>query len=269
MAVRLEFDDTGGGGAPVLLLHGLFGARGNWRSVARALAPSRRVVSVDLRNHGASPWADSMGYFEMADDVLRLIDRLGLERPSVLGHSMGGKVAMALALGYPGLLASLVVVDIAPVAYGDRFSSIARTMASIDAAAVTSRAEVQRLLAQTIPDAGTVAFLAQNLVAGDARFDWRINLAAISASMPDLCAFPADLSGGCFQGPTTLIAGGTSDFVSAADRAAFATLFPRLRCVEIDGAGHWVHADRPDEFVQAVQAALAEVRPARSQPSVA
>src|SRR3712207_2878600 len=118
MALELAFDSVGDG-PPLLLLHGLYGSRRNWRSIARALSDSHRVVSVDLRNHGNSPWAGSMSYPEMADDVLDLIRRERLERPAVMGHSMGGKTAMALALLHPAEVAQLIVADIAPVRYAD------------------------------------------------------------------------------------------------------------------------------------------------------
>ncbi|HEV7914013.1 MAG TPA: alpha/beta fold hydrolase [Albitalea sp.] len=256
MALQLVFEEAGSG-APLLLLHGLFGSSTNWRSVARQLATSHRVISVNLRNHGASPWADSMSYVEMAGDVMALIERLGLQRPAVVGHSMGGKTAMALALDHPGLLGRLVVVDIAPVRYADRLSSYARAMASIDTLAASSRAEVQRLLESTIPDAATAAFLVQNLVHRNEHFDWRINLAAITASMGELSGFPDGPAARCFPGPTTLIVGARSDYVSAEDRAVFRTHFPRLQVIEIAEAGHWVHADRPAEFIAALRGALA------------
>ena len=117
--------ETVGSGPPLVVLHGLFGSSGNWRGVARALACTHTIVSVDLRNHGASPWTDSMDYVEMAEDVLQLIDRLELKRPMVMGHSMGGKVAMALALRHPARIAGLIVFDIAPVSYADTLTPFA------------------------------------------------------------------------------------------------------------------------------------------------
>jgi pimeloyl-ACP methyl ester carboxylesterase len=131
VALELAFEESGSG-PPVLVLHGLFGSATNWRSVARALAKSRRVLAVDLRNHGLSPWADSMGYSDMADDVLALIEGKGLQQPAVIGHSMGGKVAMVLALRHPGSVGQLVVVDIAPVRYEDRFTEYVLAMRNVD-----------------------------------------------------------------------------------------------------------------------------------------
>ncbi|HEX3140485.1 MAG TPA: alpha/beta fold hydrolase [Rhizobacter sp.] len=255
MTVQLAFEETGSG-PPLLLLHGLFGSSTNWRSVARQLAGSYRVLGVDLRNHGASPWADSMSYVEMAEDVMALIVRLGLNRPTLVGHSMGGKTAMALALEYPGLLGQLVVVDIAPVRYADRLSSYASAMASIDTLAANSRAEVQRLLERSIADPGTVPFLMQNLVARNEHFDWRINLAAINAAMDELSGFPGETGARCFPGPTTLIVGARSDYVSDDDLVAFRTHFPRLQVSKIADAGHWVHADQPEAFIAALRQAL-------------
>jgi pimeloyl-ACP methyl ester carboxylesterase len=263
MALELAFEEAGSGPA-VLLLHGLFGSSTNWRSVARQLAPSCRVFGVDLRNHGASPRAPTMSYLDLADDVLQLITRLELQRPAVVGHSMGGKAAMALALGYPELLGQLVVVDIAPVKYADRFSTYARAMASVDTMAASSRAEVQRMLELSVRDVGTAAFLAQNLVFRNEHFDWRINLPVISASMAELSDFPGELSARCFAGPTTLIVGARSDYVSTDDLAAFRTLFPQLQVTEIADAGHWVHADRPDAFMAALHEALS--RPTATAP---
>ena len=165
MALQLAFEDTGTG-PPVVVLHGLFGSGANWRSVARALAPHHRVLCVDLRNHGHSPWTDSMDYLEMADDVRALIARQGLSRPTVVGHSMGGKTAMALALAQPEALKRLIVVDIAPRSYHDALSSYAQAMRSVDLMAAASRAEVQRQLQALLPDA-SVARLAERLASND------------------------------------------------------------------------------------------------------
>lgn len=255
MALDLAFESAGDG-PPVVILHGLFGSGSNWRSVARELAGSHRVLSVDLRNHGASPWADSMSYLEMADDVLRLIEREDLSRPAVIGHSMGGKVAMALALMYPQQVGKLTVVDIAPVPYADRLSAFAEAMRAIDTLHAASREEVRLRLAGTVPDAGVVQFLMQNLVARNAHFDWRLNLGAILAAMPALCGFPPELRGLRFTRPVQVIAGARSDYVTTADDDAFRPMFPAARIEVIEAAGHWVHADRPGAFIAAVRQAL-------------
>lgn len=261
MSLQLAFEEAGAG-PPVVILHGLFGSGTNWRSVARALAPQHRVLCVDLRNHGASPWIETMGYLDMAADVRALIRTQKLKRPLLVGHSMGGKTAMALALEDGRALGGLVVVDIAPVSYGDRMSPFVSAMAGLGPEALASRSQAQRLLAQAVPDAGVVPFLLQNLVPRNEHFEWRLNLAAIGAAVHELSGFPESLAGHRYGGPTTLIHGTRSDYVTAADLPRCAEMFPALRVEAIEGAGHWVHADRPAEFIAALQRAADEATPA-------
>jgi esterase len=245
-----------GKGPPLVVLHGLFGSSGNWRGIARELAATHSVFSVDLRNHGASPWADSMDYLEMADDVLKLIERLGLHRPTVIGHSMGGKTAMALALRHPTRVGRLIVVDIAPMPYADTLTPFAQAMRSVDVVAATSRAEVQRRLLHSVADRHVVPFLMQNLVTRNDHFDWRLNLLGISAAMPQLCGFPSELLGARFAGPLKVIAGADSDYVAERDGASFRPMFSDIDIHLIENAGHWVHADQPTAFLASVRRSL-------------
>lgn len=256
MALDLISEMTGSG-APLVVLHGLFGSAANWRSVARVLADRFEVHALDLRNHGASPWADTMDYPSMAEDVQAYIDGHGLKRPHLLGHSMGGKVAMALALLAPESIERLIVADIAPVAYGESMTPYVEAMRSVDVAAAASRTEVQRRLAALLPDAAVAPFLAQNLVTHNDHFDWRINLAAIGRAMPTLGGFPAELRERRFDGPVTAITGATSSYVPNREVTVFLPMFPKTRLEVIEGAGHWVHADQPAAFVAAVRHALA------------
>ena len=255
MTLDLAFDSVGEG-PPLLILHGLFGSGRNWRRVAGELARSYRVLTVDLRNHGASPWARAMDYPDMAGDVVRLIERQGLRRASVIGHSMGGKVAMALALLHPQRIDRLVVVDVAPVTYADRLSLFAEAMRAIDTLHAASRDEVRQRLAQQVGDPNVVAFLMQNLVARNAHFDWRINLAAIAPSIPVLSGFPPALRELRFRRPLHAIVGGRSDYVARADPTAFLPMFSQVRVEVIESAGHWVHAEQPEAFVAAARRAL-------------
>jgi len=255
MALDLNSDVTGSG-PPVVVLHGLFGSATNWRSVARQLAGAHEVHALDLRNHGASPWDAAMNYDAMADDVRHYIDSHQLQDVTVMGHSMGGKTAMALALAHPDRLERLIVVDIAPHSYPDALSSYAQAMRSVDLMAAASRTEVQRQLQGLLPDASVAPFLVQNLVQRNEHFDWRINLAAITACMPSLVDFPAELKKRRFEKAATVIAGALSDYVPGGDVSSFAPMFPNLQVKVIDDAGHWVHADKPQEFVAAVQRAL-------------
>jgi esterase len=260
MALQLSCDEQGTG-EPILVLHGLFGSKTNWRSIARRLAATYRVVTVDVRNHGASPWADTMSYGEMAEDVLALLDRLGMQAPTLLGHSMGGKIAMTLALRSPQRVGRLVVVDVAPVAYADRLSPFAEAMRTADVLHAASREEVRQRLGQQIIDAGVVGFLLQNLEVRNEHFDWRINLPAIIAATPALSAFPRDLLALRYDGPVRVVAGGKSDYVTGSDGAQFRPMFPDVKVDIIGPAGHWVHADRPEEFLAAVTQRLAEPAP--------
>jgi len=256
VALNLACESTGSG-PPLVVLHGLFGSSGNWRGIARELAATHSVHCVDLRNHGASSWADTMSYIEMANDVLQLMSKLRLDRPVVIGHSMGGKTAMALALRHPTAVSRVVAVDIAPVAYADTLTPFAEAMRSADVVAAASSAEVQRRLQETVPDAGVVPFLLQNLVTRNDHFDWRLNLLAITAAMPQLSSFPSELLGARFAGPVAVIAGERSDYVAEREGAAFRPMFDDVEVDVVAGAGHWVHADAPAAFLASLERALA------------
>jgi esterase len=258
MALQLAFEAIGDG-PPVVVLHGLFGSRRNWRSIAQALSAHHRVFCVDLRNHGASPWAATMSYPEMAADVRMLIESEALDRPVIIGHSMGGKTAMMLALESPAAVGRLIVIDIAPVAYADLMTPYLEAMRGIDTGAVKQRADVMRQMSERIPDAQTVAFLMQNLVVRDDHFDWRLNLPAIGSALQSLCGFPAEAPRRSYRGAATLIFGSLSEYVRPLDPSVITDVFPTMRLVEIEGAGHWVHVDRPAELIAALDLVPAAV----------
>jgi pimeloyl-ACP methyl ester carboxylesterase len=197
--------------------------------------------------------------------VLKLIERLRLDRPAVMGHSMGGKTAMALALRHPGLVSRLIVVDIAPLSYADTLTPFAEAMRGADVFAAASRTEVQRRLQQRVPDPGVVPFLMQNLVTRNDHFDWRLNLLGISAAMPGLCAFPSALLGARFAGPLKVIAGANSNYVTLRDGESFWPMFTDIEVDVIEDAGHWVHADQPAAFL----ASLRQVLSRDAEPSIA
>jgi esterase len=251
MPLQLAFEALGDG-PPVVVLHGLFGSSRDWRGVARALSAQHRVLCVDLRNHGRLPWTDSIGHAGMAADVRALIDSEGLVRPIVIGHSMGGKTAMTLALDSPESAGRLIVGDIAPVSYADRLTPYVEAMQSINPRTTADRAEARRQLSAKIPDAAAVGFMLHNLTVRDDHFDWRLNLPAIGAAVPALCAFPPTPTSRRFDGPALLIAGSMSDHVSPSERAAFAKLFAQPQFTQVEGAGRWVHADRTAEFLNAL-----------------
>jgi esterase len=247
----LAADQLGEAGVPVVILHGLMGSARNWTSIARQLVESHRVLTVDLRNHGRSPWAKTMGFDEMAGDVAAAVEGRDLAPAVLVGHSLGGKVAMRLALTRAELVARLVVVDVAPVLYVHSLRAYVDAMRAIDLAKVTRRPEVEAELAKTIHDPLMRAFLLQNLVRTSEGYVWRANLEAIVANLPDLMGFP-DSAGLSYRGPTLFIAGSRSTYVRTEHRPVIKELFPEVEFLTIAGAGHQVHADRPDEFLAAV-----------------
>ena len=271
MSIPLAFEVVGYG-PPVVILHGLFGSGRNWVPIANALADTHRVYLPDARNHGASQWSETMSYPEMARDVLALIEREELQRPLVVGHSMGGKTAMALALEHPQAIGGLAVIDIAPERYADQFSPYVTAMRGLDVAAATSRKEVQQALAHSLSGDAPVDFLMQNLRRHDERFDWRLNLLAVAVCMQDLCGFPEQWMRERYEGPTLFVAGTDSDYVRPESQAGIGRLFPRARLEHIVDAGHWVHADQPEALLCALRGWLREARasrPARPLPALA
>jgi esterase len=246
-----------GEGPPLIVLHGLLGRARNWLTIARALQERWGVRLVDLRNHGASPWSDEAGYAAMAADVAALIERLAAGRPAtVLGHSMGGKVAMVLALTRPELVARLVIVDIAPVRYAQGYDAFIRAMQAVDLAAVGKRADADAALAADVPEAAMRGFLLQNLEGAGGKFAWQPNLAVLQAAMAELTGFPEALAGRRYEGPACCLRGERSDYVDAAGEAALRRCFPRIEVLTVPGAGHWPHAERPAEFLRLLEPCL-------------
>lgn len=242
-----------GAGAPLVILHGLYGAKRNWGSVAARLAARRRVLTVDLRNHGESPWDARHDYEALAADVARLIEtRIG-GPADVLGHSMGGKAAMVLALGRPDLVARLVVVDIAPAASPGTAAVAPHVLRGVPLAGLTRRAEVEEALAATIPDPQVRAFLAANVRTGPNGLAWTINLEALDRHFAEILSFPEIAAGVSFPKPTLFIAGGRSDYLRPEHRPAIERLFPHAVVETISDAGHWVHAESPVAFLATVE----------------
>ncbi|HVI50363.1 MAG TPA: alpha/beta fold hydrolase [Candidatus Sulfotelmatobacter sp.] len=244
-----------GEGEPLIILHGLFGSARNWGGICRALSDIRQVHALDLRNHGASPWSAEMTYEAMAEDVAEYIIRRGLAPCDLLGHSMGGKTAMQLALIQPELLERLIVVDIAPVSYvRESYPEYVDAMKRVDLSRTTRRAEIDAQLAPVITDDSLRAFLLQNLISEHGHFRWRINLDGIGPNLPGIIAFPEHHGG--FSGPTTFLAGERSDYIRPRDEAAMKRLFPHCKLIEIGASGHWPHAEQPEKFLKLVRSAL-------------
>jgi esterase len=252
MAIQLAATEYGEG-SPVAILHGLFGSGRNWRSIAQQLGARHRVLAFDLRNHGASPWADGMSYGEMVEDLRASLLGRGIERTPLLGHSMGGKVAMLAALLHPGEVDRLIVVDIAPVPNPPTLLAYVRAMRGIGLRDVTGRGEVDARLATAIPDAAERAFLLQNLLIEEGKAHWRLNLEAIEREFPQILSFPDLPAEVTYRGPTLFVGAANSTYIRPTDEAAIRRLFPQAGIKRIEGAGHWVHAEQPRAFLQAVE----------------
>ena len=237
-----------GQGNPVLILHGLFGFSDNWQTIAKGLATNHLVVTPDLRNHGRSPHTDSHSYPEMAEDVLAFMHDHWMFHGQVVGHSMGGKVAMQLALTHPDAVEKLVVVDIEPSQADDNHSGIFQALLGLDLSKITTRQEAEHYLAERIADFGTRQFLLKNITReDDGRFTWKMNLPVLWKHYPDILA---PVSGNPFDKPTLFIRGSRSNYIKLEEIPLIKPLFPQAEVVTIENAGHWVHADQPQELLR-------------------
>lgn len=244
---------TPSGQPPLLIVHGLFGSGRNWGAIARRLSGVRDVVTVDMRNHGDSPRTPVQGYPEMAGDLAEVIAAEGVPM-DVLGHSMGGKAAMQLALTRPDLVNRLVVADIAPVAYGHDQTQHIHAMRALDLTGLATRGEADRRLTATVDDPSLRAFFLQSL---DLKADpprWKLNLDVLEAEMPRIVGWPG--TEGRFDGRTLFLTGGDSHYVRPEHRATIMALFPKARFAKLPGVGHWLHAEKPREFAETVEVFL-------------
>jgi len=237
----------------LVIVHGLFGSARNWGVIARHLADTRDTVTVDQRNHGLSPRAPTQSYVDMAADLAEVIATLP-GPVDLLGHSMGGKAAMVLALTHGALIRRLVVADIAPVAYGHDQSQHIDAMRALDLTGLSSRSEADRRLAASTPDPALRAFFLQSL---DLKTDpphWRLNLDVLEADMPLILGWPAIT--GQFAGPALFLSGGESRYVLPEHRPTIRALFPKSRFAKLPDTGHWLHAEKPRSFEQTVRVFL-------------
>lgn len=250
-ALALSTSDLGDG-TPVIIVHGLFGRRRNWQAIQKRLAESARIVTADMRNHGDSPWDDDMTYPNMAGDLARLIGDLDAGPCVIVGHSMGGKAAMTLALSEPDLVRGLMVVDIAPVAYEHSYRPYIDAMRGVPLDELVRRSEAEKYMQDAIPDPGIRAFLLQNLGQDETGMKWQVNLDAIENGLVDILDFPQGL-GDPYDGPALFLRGGKSEFVSEAHTPIIDSLFPMAAHAEIADAGHWVHAEKPEDVIRHIR----------------
>jgi pimeloyl-ACP methyl ester carboxylesterase len=272
---RLAVRTLGESGPRVVFVHGLFGQGKNWTTIARGLADDHRVTLVDLPNHGHSPWTDRVHYLDMVEMLAAELEHMG-EPVTLVGHSMGGKVAMQLALRRPELLRALVVVDIAPVEYplqGGRtddpdeeaspFAAFIAAMRALDLDELKTRDDADAALRSAVPSRMVRSFLLQSLaregVGAGGGWRWRLNLELLERDLGELRGFPEPPAGATFDGPVLWIAGANSTYVLDEDRPLMDALFPATRLVRIKNAGHWVHSEQPEVFLTTLRLFLEHV----------
>lgn len=237
---------------PLVVLHGLLGSLDNWATFARGQTGKRTVLVMDLRNHGDSPHVDGMSYREMVEDLIEVLDALGIHACDLMGHSMGGKVAMQLALQHPAMIHRLLVVDIAPKAYPPRHQALLQAMVSMPLAAMKSRKQADEWLAPTVKHPFERGFLLKNLNRNtDGSFRWQCNLHEIAKHYLKISGFPA--SDAVCGAPALFIDGGQSDYVQDEDLPLIRQYFPEALRVTVDAAGHLPHVQMPAEFTQLVE----------------
>nr|WP_227463653.1 alpha/beta fold hydrolase [Nocardioides lijunqiniae] len=249
----------GQSGPLVVFLHGLFGQGKNWTSVAKTLAEDHRVLLVDMPNHGRSDWHDRVDYLDMADEVATLFSA---EDPvALVGHSMGGKTAMVLALRHPELVERLCVVDISPVDYHGltEFGDFIEAMLGLDLDGLTRRSDADEALAGAVPNRTVRSFLLQNLRREGDSWSWQPNLTVLGRDLATLGGWPADRLAGLepYPGPVLWVAGQTSAYVTDDYDAAMDRWFPQKRKVTVKNAGHWVHSEQPEVFTEVLRRFLA------------
>jgi len=246
----LTYSEFGAPDAPgLLIVHGLYGSGRNWGVIAKRLSDVAHVITPDLRNHGLSPRTKTHSYPEMAEDLAELIARIG-GPVDVVGHSMGGKAAMTLALRRPELIRRLIVADIAPVSYSHSQIQYITAMRAVDMAHVSRRSDAEEQLARLGVEPALCSFFTQSLDVP--KKSWRLNLDTLAAEMPKILSFP-DLDGQ-FDKPTLFLSGAQSSYVQPAQRPAIKALFPNAHFAKIPGAGHWLHSEKPREFEASVRA---------------
>lgn len=235
----------------MLVLHGVFGSSDNWQSMGKALAEHFTTYLIDQRNHGLSPHHPQMDYEVMSADLLDLMETEGLQSAHIVGHSMGGKTAMRFATKFPQKVDMLVVVDIAPKYYAPHHQNILKGYRSIDLAKLETRKQAEEQLTGLIPDLGVRQFILKNLHrSSEGSFSWKINLDAIEAHVEDLGQGLPE--GSRYDKPTLFIGGANSNYIQPADHDLIDSHFPQSRVVTVPGAGHWVHAEKPDEVARLI-----------------
>ncbi len=237
----------------ILILHGLFGSIANWRSIARYFADNYRIISLDLRNHGRSPWHENMRYVDLAGDVAAFMESNSIQKPHIIGHSMGGKTLMTLLQRFNIEIDVPFVIDIAPVQYGHDHDVPLGAMESVDLAGLETRKEIDSQLAKSVAENALRQYLMQNLVRNKDRYEWRINLKSIRNNMSHLIDYKKT---GIADSRVVFIRGEQSDYVLPEHHDQIYHLFPNAQIRSIADCGHWLHVEKPGELVQIIESRL-------------
>ena len=242
-------------GSRVVFLHGLFGQGRNWTGIAKSLADDHRILLVDLPDHGRSAWTERFDLLEVADTIASVLS--GDDPVTLVGHSLGGKVAMVLALRHPGLVERLCVADIAPVAYqrGSEFAGYIEAMLGMELATLAQRADADAALSVAVPNSVVRSFLLQNLRRDGDAWRWQPNLVGLQRDLPSLVSWPAERLADCppYEGPVLWVGGANSDYIAEEYVPAMDRLFPNNRRVTIKNAGHWLHSEQPEVFLEVLR----------------
>lgn len=236
-----------GEGEPLIIMHGVFGSSDNWQTLGKVFAEHHKVYLVDLRNHGNSPHSREFNYPLMVADIVELMEDEQLDTAHILGHSMGGKVAMHLATSHPQRVRKLIVVDIAPKYYPPHHQQIFEGFHAVNLSTLKNRKEADEQMAQVITNIGVRQFILKNLDRNkDGSFEWKLNLNAIESAIDKVGEGLEENVH--FEGSTLFIAGGNSDYIMESDAEIIHQYFPKSTIITIKGAGHWVHAEKPQEL---------------------
>jgi pimeloyl-ACP methyl ester carboxylesterase len=253
--MELYFRKVGEQGQAMIILHGIFGSSDNWLGIAKVFASTHQVYLVDQRNHGQSPWSEDFDYQVMSEDLNEFIETHQLTNPIIIGHSMGGKVVMQFALNHPSVSDKIVVVDIAPKFYPVHHTAILSGLNSIDLKTLESRAAANEHLKRFEEQEGVRQFLLKNLYRNaEQEFAWRINLPVITKNI-DVVGHELWVKNPC-ETPVHFIKGADSHYIQPEDERFIAEIFPNFDVTVIANAGHWVQADQPEAFIQAIRSIL-------------
>lgn len=256
--MQLNFKKSGEG-EPLIILHGLFGMLDNWQTAAKEFEKHNKVYLIDQRNHGKSPHTAEHSYRIMSGDLLEFFEQQGIESANILGHSMGGKTAMQFAVDHAAHVKKLIVVDMGIRQYAPGHDKIFDALFAIDLNTIHYRSDAEKILLEKIPDFGTRQFILKNLTREtDGTYNWKFNLKSIYDNYNEFILAPVAATH-VFNGDTLFIRGEHSDYIQDSDWPAVKDIFPKASLVTVKGAGHWVHADKPQDLIKIVSGWLNKV----------